>query len=168
MAEPFLGEIRPFAFPFAPKGWHLCDGALLSIAQNTALFSILGTTYGGNGTTTFALPDLRGRVPVNVDPYGSVSLGQMAGEMVHVLNINEMPAHNHLASANSSAASSTSATGNTWGTPTSSLVYADSANVNMKSNALPTTGGSQPHDNMQPYLVMNFCIAVQGIYPSRN
>ncbi|MCM3628987.1 tail fiber protein [Paenibacillus glycanilyticus] len=165
MSEPFLGEVRQFPFNFAPKGWASCNGQLLSIAQNQALFSILGTTYGGNGTTNFALPNLMGRVPVHAGQ--GVALGQTAGEESHTLTINEIPQHNHLAKAGSDAAGS-GPDGKTWGTSTSITPFASQSNTIMSPNAIAPAGGSQPHSNMQPYLVINFCIAIQGIYPSRD
>jgi len=165
MAEPFIGEIRCFSFNFAPEGWAPCDGGLLSIAQNQALYSLLGTTYGGNGTTTFALPDLRGRAPVHQG--NGVILGQSAGEEVHTLTINEMPAHTHTISANSDGATSKIATGNVWGNNGTNS-YSTQSNGSMSSYALSTAGGSQAHPNMQPYNVANYCIALVGYYPPRN
>lgn len=166
--EPFLGEIRVFSFPFAPKGWALCNGQILPINQNMALFSLLGTTYGGNGQTTFALPDLRGRTPVHVDySYASVALGQSAGEENHTLAINEMPAHNHLAYASNVDATTKVANGNFWA-QNDSGTFASNFNGQMSQQALKTSGGSQPHLNMQPYMVFNFCIALTGLYPTRN
>jgi Microcystin-dependent protein len=172
--EPFIGEIKMFGLPFAPRGWALCNGQLLPINQNQALFSILGTTYGGDGVTTFALPDLRGRVPVNFgqDPYSglSVQLGQKSGEEQHTLTQQEMPAHTHNVAGSSQTATSNSLEGMTWAVPDAELnnVYSTTINAQMSPSALPSAGGSQPHSNMQPYTVINFCIALVGIYPSRN
>jgi microcystin-dependent protein len=177
MSEPFLAEIVMFAGNFAPRGWAFCQGQILSIAQNTALFSLLGTTFGGNGQTTFALPDLRGRVPVGTGQgpgLPRVDLGQVAGEPTHTLIITEMPAHNHSAQAagNSNAGNSTNPSGNTWASSTNrDNVYVNAApNGPMASNTVTVgiSGGSQPHNNMQPYLGINFIIAIEGIYPSRN
>lgn len=163
MSEPFLGELRLFAFGFAPKGWAMCNGQLLTIAQNQALFSLLGTTYGGNGQTTYALPDLRGRVPMHMG--GGFNQGQAAGQERHTVTIQEMPAHNHLvnaSTANGNAADPTMLAqfSNGYGAP-ASLTTLHPATV-------ANTGGSQPHENRQPLLVLNWCIALQGIFPSRN
>lgn len=166
MAEPFIGEIRMFPFAFAPKGWALCNGQLLPIAANQALFSIVGTTYGGDGRTTFALPDLRGRVPVHTGD--DVSLGQAAGEEVHQLLSSEMPAHTHLLQANNSAGTSNTAADNVWAAKTGHYNTAGSPDTTLSPQALQSSGGSQPHPNMQPYLVGSYCIAITGIYPSRN
>ncbi|OXM86653.1 phage tail protein [Paenibacillus rigui] len=165
MAEPFLGEIRLFPINFAPKGWIPCNGQLLAIQQNQALFSILGITYGGDGRVTFAVPNLQGRTPVQVSP--TTPLGQMAGEESHTLTINEMPQHTHqvVGGSNSTAATPT---GNVWGTSTSVTPYEATANTTMSANAVAAAGSSQPHGNMQPYTVLNFCIAVTGVYPPRN
>ena len=169
--EPFLGEIMMFAGNFAPRGWALCNGQLLPIAQNTALFSLLGTTYGGNGQTTFALPDLRGRAPIHVGQGPGLSdrvLGQYGGEETHTLTWNEMPNHSHPAYAHAENGTSDTPTGllparNPAGVPQ----YAAGADVTMSPEAIGNAGGGQPHDNMQPYLVINFCIALQGVFPSQ-
>jgi microcystin-dependent protein len=177
VSEPFLAEIVMFAGNFAPRGWAFCQGQILSIAQNTALFSLLGTTYGGNGQTTFALPDLRGRVPVGTGQgpgLPSVDLGEVAGEPTHTLIITEMPAHNHVVQVNASSDPGTSASpgGNIWATSTArDSMYVPSGTSTPMSNGAATAGiagGSQPHNNMQPFLGMNFIIAIEGIYPSRN
>ena len=165
MSEPFIGEVKVFGFNYAPKGWALCNGQLLSINQNQALFSLLGTTYGGNGQTTFALPDLRGRTPLHVG--NGVTLGQSAGQETHTLTTTEMPMHTHLVSASSATDNKTTATGSVWGASTSNP-YAPQSNTTMAPNAIGTAGQSQPHENRQPYLTLNFCIALVGIYPSRN
>lgn len=167
MAEPFLGEIRLFAGNFAPKGWAFCDGQLLPISQNTALFSILGTTYGGNGQTTFALPDLRGREPIHAGQgpgLQSYTLGESAGEEAVTLNVNQLPAHTHAQPA-TNADEGTNKPGSA--VPAKGGVYAGSSDGTTMS---PTTvsGGSQPHDNRSPYLTVSFIIALQGIFPSRN
>lgn len=168
MSEPFLGEVRMMAFNFAPRGWAVCAGQLLPISQNAALFSILGTTYGGNGTTNFALPDLRGRVPAHPGPSLVFSLGQADGVESVVLTTAQIPAHNHLMGSFNQATAETPK-GNVFaGKPRRGMdVYAaPPANVAINSNDI--VGGSLPHDNMQPYLVVNFVIALQGIFPSRN
>lgn len=164
MAEPFLAEIRLFSFVFAPKGWALCNGQLLPINQNQALFSLLGTTYGGNGQTTFGLPDLRGRIPIHMG--NGHTLGERAGEQAHTLSITELPTHNHMLSASIQPANSAS------GYPP-----ARSSGVNGYTTASPTgtmnplavgsVGGSQAHLNMAPFLTISFCIALQGIFPSQ-
>lgn len=171
MSEPFVGEIRMVGFNFAPRGWATCDGQILSIAQNTALFSLLGTTYGGNGQTTFALPDLRGRVPIHQGQGLGLSLrtiGEVAGVENHTLNGNEMPMHNHLVSANNEG-STTGRPGGAVPSVSGSNIYAGSGDgTTMNPQMIGLAGGSQPHNNMQPFLVINFIIALEGIYPSRN
>lgn len=166
MSEPFLGEIKLFSFGRAPKGWALCDGKVLPINTNQALYSLLGTIYGGDGVRTFALPDLRGRVPVHVG--NGVTLGHKAGEETHMLTINEMPTHHHIVTASSENATLKVATGHVWGTSTDNIYSTDQLNTNMNVQALSSSGKSQPHQNMQPYSVANYCIALVGIYPSRN
>lgn len=164
--EPFLGEIQLFPYEFAPKGWAFCEGQLLSVAQNQALFSLLGTYYGGNGSTTFALPDLRGRAPVHVG--NSIQLGQKGGEEAHIVTVNEMPSHTHQAKSITETGGSLSPKDAVWAGNTSTDTYSSNINVLMNSSALSTTGGNQAHPNMQPYIVLNYCIALQGIYPTRN
>jgi microcystin-dependent protein len=167
MSEPFLGEIRLMSFGFAPKGWAACNGQLLAINQNQALFSILGTTYGGNGQTTFALPNLGGRVPVHTG--GGFSLGQQGGEASHTLTANETPTHSHLWNASSAPATSGSPASAVLAASVGAAAFAPpSALVAMDPAAVSPAGGSQPHDNTQPYLTVSFCIALQGIFPSRN
>jgi microcystin-dependent protein len=171
LAEPFLGEIRMMAFGFAPKGWAQCNGQLLPINQNQALFSLLGTMYGGNGRTTFALPDLRGCVPIHVGA-GWIQ-GQRGGEENHTLTMNEMPTHTHLAQANAGAPDNPD--GNVPA-PTKALsatstgqLYGPFANVQpMSAQVVGSVGGAQPHTNTMPYTVVGFCIALIGIFPSRN
>ena len=164
MATPYLGEIRIFSFSFAPKGWAQCNGQLMPINQNQALFSILGTTYGGDGITTFALPNLEGRSPVHVG--NGINLGQIGGETSHTLNIPEMPAHRHVPLASSAAANLGVPTGNLWATGNAS--YNPVSNTAMNPACITSVGGSQPHQNMSPFLTLNICIALQGIFPSQN
>lgn len=180
MSEPFLAEIVLFAGNFAPRGWAFCQGQILSIAQNTALFSLLGTTYGGDGQTTFALPDLRGRVPVGTGQgpgLPAIDLGEVSGEPTHTLIITEMPAHNHAAqtviNAASGAGNSAGPAGNyPAASSTRDAIYSNATDATMNANAGQVTigaaGGSQPHNNMQPFLGLNYIIAIEGIYPSRN
>lgn len=165
MSEPFLGEIKVISWNFPPRGWAFCNGALLPINTNQALFSILGTTYGGDGRVTFALPNLQGRVPVHAG--NGIALGELGSETSHTLNIPEMPAHNHVPVGSASAASRTSAVGNLWGANGSNPFSNSVSGVMNPASVLPN-GGSQPHENMSPYLVLNFIIALQGIFPSQN
>ena len=172
--EPLLGEIKLFAGNFAPRGWAFCEGQLLPISQNTALFSILGTTYGGDGRTTFALPDLRGRAPIHPGTGPGLSaynLGETGGAETVALTAQQLPPHNHSLNANTQ-------NGNTSDPPGAALAdtkgtdrdYMKSGEVNtqMSANSIGVTGGGQPHENRQPYLAINFIIALEGIYPSRN
>jgi len=174
MSEPFLSEIRMLAFNFAPRGWSLCDGQLLPIAQNQALFALLGTTFGGDGVQTFGLPDLRSRAPVHFGqgPGGSLySLGQRGGVENHVLTTAELPPHLHVPAASASAATSGAASaGMALATPAASKPYRNGSTtlVPVAAGATAFAGGSQPHTNMQPYLTVLFAIALQGIFPSRN
>ena len=170
MAEPFLSEIRIMSFGFAPKGWALCNGQLLPINQNQALFSLLGTIYGGNGQTTFALPDLQARVPIHDGSGGFSPIGNRGGEQNHTLTMSELPTHTHAFNASTGAAVANTGPANSYLAQSSGVfLYGAASNVGaMSPNAIGTAGGSQPHTNMQPYLVLNFCIALQGIFPSRN
>ena len=165
MSTPFLGEIKVISFNFAPKGWTFCNGQLLPINQNQALFSILGTTYGGDGRVNFALPNFQGRMPIH-QGQGFV-LGERGGETTHVLTSNEMPAHNHPA-VGSATADSASPNGTTWAPADGSVQYYPTPNTVMSSSAISAIGGNQPHQNEAPYLVLNFIIALQGIFPSQN
>ena len=165
MAEPFLSELRIMSFNFAPKGWALCNGQLLPINQNQALFSLLGTTYGGDGRVNFALPDLRGRTPIHVG--GGHTLGERGGEQAHTLTMSELPAHTHVLNASSSDAN-TSLPGNDL-FANAANAYGPAASLTTLNSATNTNvGGSQGHDNMQPFLTLTFCIALQGIFPSPN
>jgi microcystin-dependent protein len=165
--DPFLGEIRMCAFGFAPRGWAQTNGQLLSIAQNSALFSLLGATYGGNGQTTFGLPDLRGRVTIGQD--GSHPLGGRAGqESVTVLSA-QMPLHTHAVNANSGSGTAPSPSGAVWAADSEgNQQFAASGNTPLSPAAIAPSGGNQPHPNMMPYLTINFCVALVGVYPSRN
>jgi microcystin-dependent protein len=173
MSDAFIGEIRPFGFNFPPRNWATCAGQLLPIAQNQALFSLLGTTYGGNGTTNFALPDLRGRVPVHAGsgPLGTVTLGEMAGVENVTLTAAQLPSHGHGVAASADLAAATSPAAALPGAKPrfGADIYAPASNpVALSSTAVGNAGGSQPHNNMQPSLAINFCICLFGIYPSRN
>jgi len=169
MADPFVAEIRIFPFNFAPKGWAWCNGQLLPISQNTALFSLLGTYYGGDGKSTFALPDLQGSVPIHQGQGSGLSeyfLGQQGGSETVTLLDTEMPSHGHSLSASTSAGDTNLASAAFTGT--GSAIYAPpSALVPMSLQALAPTGASFPHNNMMPYLTLNFNIALQGVYPPR-
>ncbi|UIJ71470.1 phage tail protein [Aurantimonas sp. HBX-1] len=168
MAEPFLSEIRLMSFVFAPKGWALCNGQLLPINQNQALFSLLGTTFGGDGRVNFALPDFRGRVPMHVG--SGHTLGERGGEQAHTISIPELPTHTHVLQATSGNA--------TAAVPATALMLAASVNyeayrpasalVALQPASAANLGGSQAHLNMQPFLALSFCIALQGIFPSQN
>jgi microcystin-dependent protein len=180
MSEPFLAEIRAFAFAFPPRGWALCNGQTLPINQNQALFALLGTTYGGNGTQTFALPDLRGRVAMSFgqSPFGTArSIGQTLGEEFHSLTIAEMPAHTHsVAAATNGTVNATNAPGGTVvlgsgsssaaGTPAVPIYAGGTPDTPM--TPLGTAGGGAPHENRMPYVTASYCIALVGIFPSRN
>ena len=174
MGTPFLGEVKMFAGNFSPRSWALCNGQLLPIAQNSAVFSFLGTTYGGNGQTNFALPNLQGNVPVHMGQGPGLSnyvLGQTGGEVNHTLTLSELPSHSHALRGTSSAN-----TGNPAAVPGSELlaatasakVYRSATNLVAMANGLSVGGGGQPHVNKQPYLGLTFIIALEGIFPSRN
>lgn len=188
MSEPFVGQIQPFGFNFAPRGWAKCDGQLLAISTNTALFSLLGTTYGGDGRTTFALPDLRGRVPMSDGTGPGLStrkIGQKSGSETVTLNVTQMPAHDHSGTgtvtgtvqANSGAGDTDNPAGNTLATLSRTNQYSTAGpNTAMHDDTVTGTGifttsmagGSQSHNNMQPFLVINYCIALVGLFPSRS
>ena len=166
MAEPFLSEVRIMSFVFAPRGWALCNGQLLPINQNQGLFSLLGTTFGGDGRVNFALPDLRGRTPIHVG--SGHTLGERGGEQAHTLSISEIPQHVHTLSATTNTSSTNNPTNAlVLSQSTSSSLYAGANNLQaMSPAAIGNTGGSQAHLNMQPFLTLSFCIALQGIFPS--
>lgn len=171
MSDPFIGEIRLFAGNFAPRDWAFCNGQLMSIAQNTALFSLLGTMYGGNGQTTFALPDLRGRVPVHMGQGPGLTprtQGEMAGSETVTLLSSQMPAHSHALRASTAAASGSTPAGALLGATSVNSYDSSAAGVAMAPGAIGNSGGSQPHDNMAPTLTLNYIIALFGIFPSRN
>ena len=173
MAEPFLSEIRIMSFGFPPKGWALCDGQLLPINQNQALFSLLGTTYGGDGKSNFALPDMQGNAPMHPGQGPGLSLhdlGETGGSETVTLLESEIPAHSHsMGAQNVPLGSLMSASGNTFTHPASGNLFntANPVLVSMSDSTLAPAGGDQPHNNMQPYLTLNFCIALQGVYPPR-
>ena len=174
MSEPFLAEIRIFAGPYAPRSWAFCDGQLLPISQNNALFAIIGTTYGGDGRTTTALPDLQGRAPMHPGLGPGLTnrrLGQRGGTEIVTLAEEQMPAHNHLFQGDRGRANSTSPLQKTVVRASSFLPYQQEVTnnlVSMADLALPKTGGSQYHNNMQPFLAINFIIALQGLYPNKS
>jgi microcystin-dependent protein len=168
VAEPFLGEIKMFGGNFAIRGWAFCDGALLSIAQNDALFALLGTTFGGDGVTTFALPDFRGRVPIHT---GAGFLpGQRSGSETVSLTTQQIPSHTHLIAAANAATTSNPANAVVGGTTAGNELFTPSntAPANLAANEMGSAGGNQPHNNMQPFLVVSFLIALEGIFPSQN
>lgn len=169
MSDPFIAEIKLFAGNFAPRGWAFCNGQILSIAQNTALFSLLGTTYGGNGQTTFALPDLRSRVPVHPGQgpgLSNVTLGQAAGSETVTLLQTQMPQHGHMVAATNGSAGASRPANNFLSAGGS---YANASDgTTMNPNMVQGAGGGQPHENRQPYLGLNFIIALEGIFPARN
>lgn len=171
--DPFIGEIKLVPYNFAPQGWALCQGQILPIAQNTALFSLLGTTYGGNGQTTFALPDLQGRAIIHTGQgpgLSPVDLGEESGVESVTLLTNQMPAHTHAFQVQSGNATDLGSSGNFVAKSTGSVgsIYGTSAGGTMPTNTIQPVGGNQPHSNMQPYLVLNYCIALQGIFPQRS
>jgi len=179
MAEPFIGEIRLFGFNFNPRGWALCNGALIPIAQNTALFSIFGTNFGGNGSTNFGLPDLRGRAAIgqgNASGLTPQAVGQVGGSSTVTLLTSEIPTHNHVLNAGTltppnpaqNVASPTNQAVLGLSAPNNIYIDATAPNTALVASSISPTGGGQPHENMQPYLAVNFCVATQGIFPSRN
>jgi microcystin-dependent protein len=175
MSEPFLAEVKIFGFNFPPRGWAQCDGQILPIAQNQSLYSLLGTTFGGDGRTTFALPDLRGRTPIHegtAQGGTSYPLGQPGGEERHTLNVQEIPNHTHVAQATSATPPSSNQVGallapSSGGRRPMSAYAAPSNPTALASGSIGTVGG-QSHENIQPSLALSFCIALQGLFPSRN
>jgi len=174
MSEPFIGEIRMVGFNFAPRGWALCNGQLLSIASNNALFSLLGTIYGGDGRTTFALPNLQGRVPMHYGSGAGLSprlIGEAAGQESVSLTEAQLPAHTHKARASSLKGNTNSPVGRVWSKDAgvqSATYTSNAADADMAAGAIAPAGGGQPHNNMPPYLAVNFVIALQGIFPARD
>ena len=177
MAEPFIAEIRVWACNFAPRQWAFCDGQILAISQNTALFALIGTYFGGNGTSTFALPNMQGRVAVDVGTGPGLDtyvIGEMGGQSTHTLLTSEMPAHSHTVSGATPGAAQEQTnipSNQAWFGPSTGggFTYASTTpSTSLSQAAIATSGGSVPHNNMQPYLTMNFCIAVEGIFPARN
>ena len=166
MAEPFLSEIRIFSFNFPPKGWAFCNGQLLPINQNQALFSLLGTTYGGNGQTNFALPNLQGQVPIHTG--SGHTLGERAGSSSVTLTQQQLPQHIHFAQASNTAGDVPSGTGNVLAASDVQIYSPVGTLTTIQPGSISNVGGSQPHTNMMPYMVLNFCIALQGIFPSPN
>ena len=171
MADQFVAEIRVFPFNFPPRGWAFCDGQIMSISQNTALFSLLGTTYGGDGRTTFALPNFQGNSPIQTGQGARLTLrdlGETGGEDTLTLLISELPAHTHTPNCNSGTGDQYGPPGNFWATDAGgNNEYNATGTSTMAPGAVGPAGGNQPHNNLQPYLVLNFCIALQGIFPSR-
>lgn len=166
MSEPFLSEIKIVSFNFPPKGWALCNGQFLPINQNQALFALLGTTYGGNGQTTFALPNLRGRVPIHMG--NGHSLGEAAGSTSVTVNIQQLPTHMHGLQASSNSAGTAADASNKFLAPANTGYVTPQALQTLAPESVTSVGGSQPHNNMMPYLTLNFIIALQGIFPSQN
>jgi microcystin-dependent protein len=166
MSEPFIGEIRLVGFNFAPAGWAKCDGQLLSIAGNDALFSLIGTTYGGDGQNTFALPDFRSRIPIHRGT-GS-SIGEIGGTETVTLTVNQIPTHTHPAQAQSGGGNQPGPGGNIWASSGLNQYNSSAADSDMNAQAITSTGGNLPHDNMMPFLTITFVISLFGIFPSRN
>lgn len=166
MSSPFIGEIRMFAGNFAPVGWAFCDGSLIPISENDALFNLIGTTYGGDGQNTFALPNLQSRIPVHVGP--GFALGQSGGVESVTLTTSQIPAHSHVPQGNSGTGNLPDPTGGVWAQPTTGTDYSDVApSLVMDPAAIGSAGGSQPHDNMVPFLVVNFILSLFGVFPSQ-
>lgn len=172
MAQPFVGEIRMVGFNFAPQGWAFCNGQLMAISENETLFNLIGTTYGGDGQSTFAMPNLQCRFPMHMGTNGATyQIGQLAGEEQVTLTTNQIPIHSHVPKANSGTGTQSSPSGNVWAASTK-FPYSSNPNQNplaaMATQAVQSSGGSQPHDNMMPFLVINFVISLFGVYPSQN
>jgi len=171
VADPFVAEIRIFPFNFAPKGWAFCDGQILPLSQNTALFSLLGTTYGGDGRSTFQLPDMQGNAPMHPGQGPGLSLhdlGEMGGTQTVTLLTSEIPMHSHALNASVSDGTDTKPANELFAQGVGVQIWGTNApNANLAGNAIAPAGGNLPHNNMQPYLTLNFCIAMQGVYPPR-
>jgi len=166
MSSPYLGEVRVFSFNFAPSGWAMCNGQTMSISQNAALFALLGTTYGGNGTTTFQLPNLQGCTPLGSGP--SNVLGSSGGESNHTLILQEIPGHAHVPQASNAAASTGNPAGAVWANAAKNNFTTTAPTGQMSGGTIASAGGGQAHQNTPPYLVLSFCIALQGIFPTRS
>jgi microcystin-dependent protein len=169
----FIGQITIFGFNFAPRYWSFCNGGILPISQNTALFSLLGTTYGGNGVSTYGLPDLRSRIPLHAPSSGgNISLGELGGQETVTLQLSQMPSHTHAFAATNDPSDQISETDHVFAMGVKSsdnpVAYANTPNAPLANATVSTSGGSQPHNNLQPYQALNFCIALNGVYPSRN
>jgi microcystin-dependent protein len=170
VSEPFIGEIRMFGGNFAPAGWAFCDGSLLPISENDALFNLIGTTYGGDGQSTFALPDLRGRIPIHMGQGSGLSnriLGQQGGVETVTLTTGQIPSHTHALNASSSAATNAATPADIMANPGTTFLYAAAPSIGMHASAVGTAGGSQPHTNLAPYLCVSFIISLFGIFPSQ-
>ena len=172
MSTPFVGQVMMFGGNFQISGWAFCQGQIMSIAQNDVLFALIGTTYGGDGQTTFALPDLRGRVPLsqgNLSGGGTYTIGQLGGVENVTLLTTQIPAHNHTPGCNAAAGSSADPTGNVWANQASLIQYSNAPTAaNLMASAIGNNTGGQPHSNIIPYLTLNYLIALQGVFPSRN
>jgi microcystin-dependent protein len=174
MAQPYIGEIRMFGGTFAPFGWSFCNGSIMSIAQNDALYTLIGTTYGGDGVQTFGLPDLQGRIPIHQGQGNGLStynLGQKGGSETVTLITSQLPSHPHTAMGSNTGSAANTPSNNTWGNSqiqNKSFGPGTSANATMNSGSISFTGGNQPHDNLLPFLVFNFIIALTGVYPSQS
>src|SRR5882672_5306637 len=166
MSQPYVGEIRMFGGNFAPAGWAMCNGQLMPISENETLFNLIGTTYGGDGQETFALPNLQSRVPIHVGP--GFALGQSGGTESVTLTTNQIPAHSHVPQAFATSGNQNSPANGVWALSSSGSLYGDTApSVTMAAAALGSSGGSQPHDNMIPFLAVNFILSLFGVFPSQ-
>ena len=167
MGDPFMGEVKMVSFDFAPQGWAMCNGGLMPINQNQALYSLLGTTYGGNGQTNFALPNLQGRVPMHFQNNG-FNRGEVGGEQAHTITTSEMPTHTHVVQGTQNAATTVAATGNVFANATVNAYNDPASFASLAPNTITNVGGSQAHNNMAPYTVLTFVIALQGVFPAQN
>ncbi len=170
MADPYIGEIRMGGWNFAPEGWAFCNGQILAISDNEALFALLGTTYGGDGQNTFGLPDLRGRLPIHQgnSGQGPLTFGQSGGAETVTLTTNQIPSHTHILAGTSASSNTASPVGNVLGEAVGGSIYSGPGNPRAMGNAIQPTGGNQPHDNMPPYQCVTFIISLYGIFPSQN